>query len=75
MKGTAFGQAKAAARQEDGDEMIISAGDFLIRAVKPAAARLYWEHIAISSIAAAAFGNLLPSLIYTLQLQSYTARW
>ncbi|BDA46284.1 hypothetical protein COCOBI_08-3760 [Coccomyxa sp. Obi] len=49
-------KAKAAARQEDGDEMIISAGDFLIRALIPAANRLHWERVALLTFAGAALG-------------------
>ncbi len=52
-------QAKAAARQEEGDEMIISAGDFLIRALKPAAARLHWERVALVTLAGATLGESL----------------
>lgn len=57
-------QAKAAARQEEGDEMIISAGDFLIRALKPAAARLQWERVALVTLAGAALGEALATFCF-----------
>lgn len=57
-------QAKAAARQEEGDEMIISAGDFLIRALKPAAARLQWERVALVTLAGAALGEALTTFCF-----------
>ena len=39
--------------------MIISAGDFLIRALKPAAARLQWERVALVALVGAALGEFL----------------
>lgn len=56
-------QAEAAARQEDGDEMIISAGDFLIRALIPAATRLHWERVALLTFAGAALGKSVLPLV------------
>lgn len=36
-------QASAAAQEDGGDEMIITAGDYLIKTLEPAARRLRWE--------------------------------
>jgi len=50
-------QEKAASRNGSGDEMIISAGDFLMHALKPAARRLAWERSALCGVAFAAVGE------------------
>ena len=50
-------QGKAASRDGSGDEMIISAGDFLMHALKPAARRLAWERSALCGVAFAAVGE------------------
>ncbi|CAL5227738.1 g10754 [Coccomyxa viridis] len=47
---------RAALREGSGDEMIISAGDFLVHALKPAARRLAWERSALCGMAFAAIG-------------------
>ena len=50
-------QAKAASRTGSGDEMIISAGDFLVQALKPAARRMAWERGTLCLVAFAALGE------------------
>ncbi len=50
-------QERAAQREGSGDEMIISAGDFLVHALKPAARRLAWERSALCGMAFAAVGK------------------
>ena len=50
-------QERAALREGSGDEMIISAGDFLVHALKPAARRLAWERSALCGMAFAAVGE------------------
>ena len=52
-------QEKAAARSGSGDEMIISAGDFLVAALRPAARRLAWERATLGCAAFAAIGELI----------------
>ena len=52
-------QEKAAARSGSGDEMIISAGDFLVAALRPAARRLAWERATLGCAAFAAIGELV----------------
>ena len=54
-------QERAARRDGSGDEMIISAGDFLVHALKPAARRLAWERSALCGLAFAAVGETIPS--------------
>ncbi|CAK0751193.1 hypothetical protein CVIRNUC_002049 [Coccomyxa viridis] len=49
-------KAKAASRTGSGDEMIISAGDFLVQALKPAARRMAWERGTLCLVAFAALG-------------------
>lgn len=44
-------------REENGDEMIISAGEFLIRVLTPAARKLYWERVALIAFAGATIGE------------------
>jgi hypothetical protein len=53
-------QARAAETQDTGDEMIISAGEFLIRVLTPAVRRLQWERAAFVALAGAAVGGLHP---------------
>lgn len=53
-------QERAALREGSGDEMIISAGDFLVHALKPAARRLAWERSALCGSAFAAVGEPAP---------------
>ncbi len=52
-------QEKAAARSGSGDEMIISAGDFLVAALRPAVRRLAWERATLGCAAFAAIGELV----------------
>ena len=56
-------QDRAALREGSGDEMIISAGDFLVHALKPAARRLAWERSALCGLAFTAIGETVPSKI------------
>lgn len=50
-------QKKAASRSGSGDEMIISAGDFLVHALKPAARRLALERAGVCCAAFAVVGE------------------
>ena len=50
-------QAKASSRTGSGDEMIISAGNFLVQALKPAARRMAWERGTLCLVAFAALGE------------------
>ena len=49
-------QARAAERAGPADEMIVSAGDYLERALAPAAQRLAWERAAVVALAVGAVG-------------------
>ena len=57
-------QEKAAQREGSGDEMIISAGDFLVHALRPAARRQAWERSALCGLGFAAIGELVLPLQY-----------
>jgi hypothetical protein len=50
-------QERAAERSGESDEMILSAGDYLERALAPAARRLAWERAALLALSAGALGG------------------